>query len=341
MTNKSAYSDNFKKSSEFLRLTVALMARHQIPSNPHNYQIAYDYVSGSNKALKEDFDKLIAQGQPSEQQLWSLYKQYFVRDGSYIKAMRKEIRHIITTLLDEFGYSGGQLSNYSHTLHQFIDILDADTPSGKMLKETEKVIEETHAMEQSQKHFEKQIVSVMAEIDTLRKELDQVKEESKIDTLTGISNRKAFDAKLEHTILKSRENNKPFSLLILDIDHFKKFNDTYGHLVGDKVLRYVAGSFKDNVKGNDFVARFGGEEFAIILPDTNINGALIVSQQIREAISAGKLTEKGAETSYGRITISIGTTQFRASDLSHELLSRADKALYLAKERGRNRVEKL
>ena len=106
-------------------------------------------------------------------------------------------------------------------------------------------------------------------------------------------------------------------------------------------MRYVAASFKRNIKGNDFLARFGGEEFVIILPSTGINGAVILAEQIREDISSGNLTGRESDTSYGKMMISIGVTQFRASDLPDELIARADKALYLAKDRGRNRVEKL
>ena len=342
MTDNTTYSDNLTQASEFFRLAIALLVKHKIPAVPHNYQIAYEYVSGRNQALMDDLNKLVEQSRvPSEKQLRRLYKHYFVQDEASLEVMRQEILHIISTILLEFGHSGKQLSGYSQTLNQFVDILDHQSSSTDMLDETRKVIEETHSMEQSQQHVEAQMVGVMAEIDSLRKELEQVKEESKTDTLTGISNRKAFDATLEHSILISRENKKPFCLLLLDIDHFKVFNDTYGHLIGDKVLRYVAASLKCNIKGSDFVARFGGEEFVIILPATNINGAMTVAELVREAISCGDLTEKNTNTSYGKITISIGVTQFRASDLSNQLIERADKALYLAKDRGRDRVEKL
>lgn len=342
MTDKSVYSDDFKQSSEFLRLAIALLAKHQIPADPHNYQISYECVSGKNQKLSNDLSKLVEQSDtPSKKQLKDLYEHYFLHDEAFLEVMRQEMRKIITSIMEEFNYSGNNLKNYSQTLHQFMNVLDSQTPSADMLGETRKIMEETDTMQQSQQHMNTQMLSVVAEIDSLRKQLEQVKEESKTDTLTGISNRKAFDATLEHSILTSREDNKPFSLLLLDIDHFKLFNDNYGHLIGDKVLRYVAASLKRSVKGSDFVARFGGEEFVIILPGTNISGAMTVAEQIREAISSGKLTDKGTDESYGTLTISIGVTQFRVSDLSNELIERADKALYLAKNRGRNRVDKL
>ncbi len=342
MTCNTTYSDELNKSLEFLRLTISLLTKHQIPMSPYNYQMGYECVSGRCQSLVVDLNQLLEETEtPSDKELEALHKQYFLQDEAFLEAMRQEIRRIITCLLKDLGYSDNQLSHYSQTLTQFISILDRQASSSNMLSETQRVIKETQLMEKSHKNLEEQMASVIAEIDILRKELEQVKEESKVDTLTGIANRKAFDAELESSILFSRESNKPFCLLMLDIDHFKIFNDTYGHLVGDKVLRYVAGSLQHNIKGGDFVARFGGEEFTIILPTTNINGALTLAEQIRDAISSGKLTDKGSDTNYGKLTISVGITQFRASDLSHELIERADKAMYLAKERGRDRVEKL
>ncbi|MCW8928941.1 MAG: GGDEF domain-containing protein [Gammaproteobacteria bacterium] len=345
MTHKITYSDSLSKSSEFLRLAISLLARYKMPADPHNYQISYEHVSGRNEALSHDLEHILEQSKsPPVKQFKNIYDVYFERDEEYLDIMRLELRQIISSMLKDFGYSHNELSNYSKTLTQFIDILDShpsSASSNDLLEKTQNVIDETHSLSQSQQTTEQKMSTIIAEIDLLRKELDQVKEESKKDTLTGIANRKAFDAELEQSILTSRENNKPFCLLMLDIDHFKAFNDNYGHLVGDKVLRYVAGSLKRNIKGNDFVARYGGEEFGIILPMTGINGAITVAEQIREAISSGKLTDKATEMTYGKLTISIGVTQFRASDLGHELIERADKALYLAKERGRDRVEKL
>ncbi len=342
MTNKTTYSDTLSQSSEFLRLAIALLAKHKIPADPHNYQVTYECVSGRNQALVEALSQLLKQNpNPSDEQLESLYQSYFVQDEAALEMMRTEIRRIIHCMLKDFSHSDNQLSHYSQTLNQFVTILDTEKAPEHLLTSTQKVIEETRSLEHSQQHIEKQMNNVIAEIDLLRKELEQVKEESKMDALTGIANRKAFDIEIDATILAARNSREPFSLLMLDIDHFKLFNDTYGHLVGDKVLRYVATLLKRNIKGRDFVARFGGEEFMIILPATNINGAMVISEQIREAISSGTLTAKDNDVSYGKLTLSIGVTQFRASDLSEVLIDRTDKALYLAKERGRNRVEKL
>ena len=336
------YTDNSSKTAEFFRLTLAFLGKYKIQANPYNYQIAYEYVAGKNLELMNDFDEIIKISNfPDENQLKVLYKQYYLQNEDSLNKIRHEIKRIITNALQEFNFSDAKLSNYGQTLNQFAEILDSNESPINLLEETNRIIKQTYDLEQSQHGVETKMTNVLAEIDNLRKELEQVKKESNTDALTAISNRKAFDSILQHSILSSRETQQGFCLLLLDIDHFKVFNDTYGHLVGDKVLRYVASSLKRSIKKTDFVARFGGEEFVIILPDSDINSAMVVAEQLRKIVSAGKLTDKGKNVSYGKTMVSIGVTQFRASDLSNEIVSRADKALYLAKDRGRNRVEKL
>ena len=127
--------------------------------------------------------------------------------------------------------------------------------------------------------------------------------------------------------------------MIADVDHFKQVNDNYGHLIGDKVLRFVASTLKWCVKGKDLVARFGGEEFAVILLNTDMTGAYSVVEQIRRAVYAGKIKDMTSQKMLDQVTISIGIAQFDSSDLPNDLLQRADRALYQAKEKGRNRVE--
>lgn len=341
MTKNSLYPEDHAKASEYLRLTLGFLSQSKIAPTPCNYQIAYEYVAGKNEAMKKELDDLFTQSDtPSDKQLQTIYHRFFMQDEKTLEILRNELRRVITSLQGEFERSGGNFNQYAHTLRDFATILSGPQPTEKLSVETDKVIDETHNMELSQHKLERQMSNVLSEMDHLRKELEQVREESLIDALTGISNRKAFDAALEHTINSARERNASFTVLLADIDRFKNFNDTYGHLVGDKVLRFVGATIKRCVKGKDMAARFGGEEFAIILPQTDQNGAYTVAEQIRKEVSSGKLKDKANGGAYGRITISIGVAQFFSSDLSNDLIRRADRALYLAKERGRNRVEK-
>lgn len=333
--------DDFTRASEHLRLVLSFLSKHKIPPSPMNFRMGYDYVTGQREELKAAFDEIVAQPDSiTTENLWEMYRRFFVKDEEALEKMHQELRHIIVNIQNEFERSGVNLSGYAKILNRFADILGTPTPPESMSAEVHKVIDDTRSMEQSQHRLESQMSSVLTEMASLRKELGHIKEESLTDALTGISNRKAFDAALENTIYTAREEKTPFCLLLADIDHFKKFNDTYGHLVGDKVLRFVASTLKHCLKGKDMAARFGGEEFAVILPQTALTGAEAISEQIRKAISSGELRDKASGQLYGKITISIGVAQFRMNELPNNLIQRADRTLYLAKKHGRNRIEK-
>lgn len=143
---------------------------------------------------------------------------------------------------------------------------------------------------------------------------------------------------MEKAIAEALETNEAMSLMLTDIDHFKTFNDNFGHLTGDQVLRLVAMSVKHNVKGEDTTARYGGEEFAVILPNTILRAAVTVAEHIRRAVMAKELVKRSTGEHLGRMTISIGVATLRKGDTGQSLIERADTCLYAAKRHGRNRV---
>jgi len=176
------------------------------------------------------------------------------------------------------------------------------------------------------------------EINELQENLEAVRTESLTDPLTQLANRKFFDTTLEKAIAETFERNEPLSLMLTDIDHFKAFNDNFGHLTGDQVLRLVAMAVRHNVKGKDTAARYGGEEFAVILPNTVLRAAVTVAEHIRRAVMAKELMKRSTGEHLGRITISIGVATVRAGDTGQSLIERADTCMYAAKRHGRNRV---
>lgn len=169
-----------------------------------------------------------------------------------------------------------------------------------------------------------------------RVHLEEQRQKALIDTLTGLPNRAAWNERLEHEI--DQLQRRPSSLLlgILDLDHFKRINDGYGHLAGDKVLKIIAGQLRKRLRDSDFLARFGGEEFVVLLPTTTMDEGLTLLERLREGIEQCPFHFKGERVT---VTVSMGITVFQPGERSDVVLKRADQALYRAKHEGRNRIE--
>jgi diguanylate cyclase len=202
----------------------------------------------------------------------------------------------------------------------------------------ETLVHTAKEMEASNQALEERLHARRLEINELQENLETVRTESLTDPLTQLANRKFFDAALETAIAEARAKNEALSLMMTDIDFFKKFNDSFGHLTGDQVLRLVAKSVKQNVKGRDTAARYGGEEFAIILPSTMLRAATTVAEHIRCAVMTKELMKRSTGEQLGRMTVSIGVATLHPSDTAQSLIERTDACLYAAKRHGRNRV---
>ncbi|UVL89416.1 GGDEF domain-containing protein [Pseudomonas sichuanensis] len=169
-----------------------------------------------------------------------------------------------------------------------------------------------------------------------REHLEEQRQKAMIDPLTGLPNRAAWSERVDQEVLDWHENGGHLAMAILDLDHFKRINDGYGHLAGDKVLKIVADQLRKRLRGRDFIARFGGEEFVLLLPQTSPPAAVQVAEALRAAIEACPFHFKGERVV---ITTSIGLSAFRPGERGDQVLKRADEALYRAKDKGRNRVE--
>ena len=176
------------------------------------------------------------------------------------------------------------------------------------------------------------------ELDMIRESLSQSEERARTDTLTGLPNRRALEEFFRAAQAESMEKGQPLSALLIDIDHFKRFNDSFGHGVGDQVLRLVAKALRERVREIDLPARYGGEELIAVLPDTDLAGCAVVAERIRRALSECKITRRSTGQELPGITVSIGVGQFQFGESMEDLIERCDRALYQAKRTGRNRV---
>jgi len=202
----------------------------------------------------------------------------------------------------------------------------------------ESLVSTTKEIERSNLALEARLKASKQEINELQQNLETVRHESLTDPLTSLANRKYFDQALAKAMAQAAGKGETLSLTLIDIDHFKSCNDTYGHLTGDQVLRLVALCIQQNVKGKDIAARYGGEEFAIILPNTALRQGLTVADHIRRAVMGKELMKRSSRESLGRVTISVEVAGWRRGDTAQTLLERTDSCLYAAKRGGRNRV---
>ena len=194
------------------------------------------------------------------------------------------------------------------------------------------------------KQREKELIVLTEQLSRMTEELREknhiLEKLSVIDSLTDIANRRKFDDVLQHAWKRAQRQQKPISLIMLDIDNFKSYNDNYGHQKGDQVLRQVAKAIREVPKrADDLVSRYGGEEFAIILPDTPLEGAILMANKIRESIEQLQIIH-GYSGIADILTVSMGVGSFSSTDehSMEELIHKADKALYQAKKMGGNRV---
>ena len=334
------YRDTIEQTAEYIRLALPLMSRNGIPANPQHYTVWYDYVSGRNQPLKECIDRALAGRQRIDSDFSAeLFDEYFrSRDDKIADQMRAEVRNMIATVLQQLAESGGQANHYGNVLESYNDRLAQDLSSTEFRTLVTEFMGETREMLASNRQLERQLQKTNQELDELRQQLETARHEACTDALTDLANRKAFDTALQEQSAWANDTRRELCLIMADIDHFKHFNDNHGHLIGDKLLRFVAKILRESLKGQDLVARFGGEEFAILLPNTPLRGALAVAESLRARVQTQRLRRTDTQQSIGGVTLSLGIASYRYGESLDAFVARADTALYHAKRLGRNRV---
>jgi len=308
---------------------------------PRNYEIWYHYATGYNPALNQAVNQTLEEkGSLSESDLEHIYTSYIAtnRVSDRLDAVNGRVIDEVKQVLDMVGAAAGSATTYSESLAEATEKLSGVTDRDALRGIIDRLVQGTNEMEQNNKKLEERLSASREEIEQLQQSLQTVRTESMTDPLTTLSNRKFFDQSLAKAMAEAKEKNEPLSLLMCDIDHFKKFNDSYGHLTGDQVLRLVAIAVKQNVKGQDVAARYGGEEFVVALPNTALQSAITVAEHIRRAVMSKELVKRSTGEKLGRVTLSIGSAVLHPGDTAQSLIDRADKCLYAAKRNGRNRV---
>ncbi len=320
---------------------MSLMQEKGIPPTPKNFTIWYAYFAKANPDLTRLLDRMLESGEEfSAERSAQIFGQFFELDteAEAIRQTGALIQASVTKVLEKIDQAGDHATHYGEQLEDFSGRLAGGLQAKDLRGLVDGILGETQKMRARSEGLAGELKRSSLEIVELRCNLEHVRREAHLDGLTGIANRRAFDAHLAEAMGAAHESGEPLSLLMVDIDHFKRFNDRFGHPLGDKVLQLVAGILKSSVKGRDTVARYGGEEFAIILPKTALCDAATLAEQIREAVATRKIVNKATGDDYGTITLSIGAAAWRPGEPGENLIERADEALYRAKRTGRNRV---
>ncbi len=334
------YPDSKEQAAEFVRLALPIMTKHGIPPSPPHYRVWYDYVSGRNPKLKESVDRALHVRDAINQDFSEkLYEQYVEQDGERIaQQMREEVHDLLNTTLKNLLESGDQTSHYDKVLRDYASRLSVNPGREGLRRAVTELLAETKSMQESNQRLETSLKATNDELESLRKELDRDRPDATRDALTGIANRADFDQQLPVFMASSQESGRDLALILADVDQFTAFNEQHGRLLGDKVLRFIAQHLSDNTKGTDFVARFGGQVFAIILPCTALSGGLSLAEAIRASLEVQRLRRTDTEASVGKVTLSLGVSCYRAGDTPDSFLQRAQDALQRAKREGRNRA---
>jgi diguanylate cyclase len=334
-------SDEHERTLAFAEIALQQIRALRQPALPRNFEIWYQYATGYNQELNRSINETLAQkGTLGDADIEHIYSTYISpnRVGDQIDSVGSRMADEIKQVLDMIDTAAGSANTYSASLADASEKLQVADDGVALRAVIERLVTGAKEMETNNKRLEARLSASRQEIEQLHQNLETVRAESLTDPLTALANRKFFDSELGKAIAEAKQSGEPLTLLMSDVDHFKAFNDKFGHLTGDQVLRLVAMSVKQNVKGQDIAARYGGEEFAIALPLTALQSAVTVADHIRRAVMTKELMKRSSGERLGRVTISIGVALLRPTDTPQSLIERADECLYAAKRNGRNRV---
>ena len=320
---------------------LELMERHQVWPTALNFELWTHYVADPEGALARELTRLISLGEPMtelvSEELAATYLpkarlNQQIRDAGDILSKELEaVSKAIQNAQKSNAAFGKELAGASKTLDKTTDVEAIKNLVGGLAEATRRVAKENRS-------HEARLAEWSAEGGRLREHLEQVRRDATTDGLTNLANRKAFDEELDRACQEADESGTTICLAVLDIDHFKGFNDTWGHQTGDQVIRYVASVIGRVAAPPRFAARYGGEEFAMIFPRETAKAVSNTLEEIRVEVSSRMLKRRSTNEDLGAITISSGFAERKPGESGHSIMERADAALYASKRGGRNRV---
>jgi diguanylate cyclase len=326
--------DDIEYSSKLHQKAIVVLGSQQLPLTPVNYAVLYAHVSLRQPELTQAFKSQLNTGKPIDNPfLRGLFDTYLVNQQRFQEEMIQPFDGMIDNMLLQID---SQVKSEQAMVATLSSMGNRLTTMNNQLEVQEVVADLggiTSKAKQGHQDLFEELSHAHEKINQLKARLKESEKEAITDPLTGLLNRRGMQQKLE--LIDSPEKT---ACIIIDIDHFKSINDTFGHLVGDKIIKRVTGEIKQHIRGRDLAIRWGGEEFAILLIDTPVEGAKRVAETLRKKIDSLKLIIKANNIRLPPISISLGIASFDSQLEWEHLFKRADDALYAAKQGGRNQT---
>jgi diguanylate cyclase len=326
-----------QKASENLRQALPLINKYKIPVNPSNYAVWYEYVSGENFLLVEEINTRLHNKLPISteftQQLFE--KHVLMGMPERLESTHNGLKLVVDNTLGNINKTEADTAHSISELNNSKVLLNRCRDINELNNVVSDILASTQMLTKASQDLKKDLAASSQEIAKLKAELETVKEASRTDGLTGLLNRGAFNHELNELCERPQPN---IALALFDLDHFKNINDTYGHVLGDKILQYFSGLLQNHAGANHLVARFGGEEMAMLLMNISLDEAQKITDKIRLTLADSRLKKKGQEEYIERVTVSVGLSMLRKDDSPSTIIDRTDKALYQSKNQGRNLV---
>lgn len=335
------YTRSLDQANTFAEKAMERIREEDLAPIPYNFELWFVYYAKAHPDAVHALDLYIDSGKKIDDEICREIYERFLNDKNQNKDVEEAGSKIQEKIKDVTGSVSdikSAASEYNAALERASGSLNENMSPAEIKQTLDNVKDNTFDMIQRNQKLEAELERSSREMEVLRKDLENARKQALTDGLTNLANRKAFDAEIERVVADADKEEKTFTLILLDIDHFKAFNDNYGHQVGDQVLRLVAKCLTDGVKGRDFAARYGGEEFVIILPETELEGGIKVADSLRKSVEMKELVNRNTGEKLGRITLSGGAAQFVNGESIEKVIERTDAALYTAKHNGRNQI---
>jgi diguanylate cyclase len=337
MTNKSDELD-CEYAAFIAERAVSLMSRLKIARTPANYSIWFNYCQGTSPRLKHAIDTLFENESNFDASTSAALIANFGNGDTAVTASNDVSKRLGSLMQDAQGFLQIAIADNRKqilAMGEAASEASAGADPGELI---DGLVKELSKSVSRASKLEKNFVEATRELNEIRVSLNHAEKRAKTDALTGLPNRLAFEDFFCDARLAAMETRRPLSVLLIDVDHFKRFNDDFGHSVGDQVLCLIAKVLRERVRDQDLPARYGGEELIAVLPDADLKTCEGVAEAIRKAISECTITRRSSGEALPGITVSIGVAQLQPGESMVDLMERCDRALYKAKDAGRNRV---